>query len=166
MRGPNERCPPRAWLRAIGEGLRAEYAAIEAPVPERLAALPDQVDAAPSLIASEVPCRDRGASGRLAESRQSPNKERARPVGTAIRLPVENTRHGAGIVAPTLDRPPWQSRLDWSGSHSASGSHHRGANGPPLAQDATLLERRSRTYVLITSMMILFAAFGFIWLTW
>ena len=32
-----------------------------------------------------------GASGRLAESRQSPNKERARPVGTANRLLVENT---------------------------------------------------------------------------
>jgi hypothetical protein len=65
MRGPNERCPPRVWLRAIGEGLRAEYAAIEAPVPERLAALPDQVDAAPSLIASEVPCRDRGRLGSI-----------------------------------------------------------------------------------------------------
>jgi hypothetical protein len=35
-----------------------------------------------------------------------------------------------------------------------------------LAEEATLLERRSRTYVLITGMTILFAAFGFIWLTW
>ena len=35
-----------------------------------------------------------------------------------------------------------------------------------LAREATLLERRSRTYVLITGMMILLAAFGFIWLTW
>jgi hypothetical protein len=35
-----------------------------------------------------------------------------------------------------------------------------------LAHEATLLERRSRTYVLITGVLILFAAFGFIWLTW
>ena len=35
-----------------------------------------------------------------------------------------------------------------------------------LAQDATRLERRSRTYVIITFTLILLVAFGFIWLTW
>jgi hypothetical protein len=35
-----------------------------------------------------------------------------------------------------------------------------------FAHEARLLERRSRIYVLITGVMILFAAFGFIWLTW
>jgi hypothetical protein len=35
-----------------------------------------------------------------------------------------------------------------------------------LAQDATRLERRSRAYVVITGIVILLAAFGFIWLTW
>jgi hypothetical protein len=35
-----------------------------------------------------------------------------------------------------------------------------------LDQEAALLERRSRTYVIITDLVLLLFAFGFIWLTW
>jgi hypothetical protein len=35
-----------------------------------------------------------------------------------------------------------------------------------LAQEASRIERRSRTYVIVAGTMILLAAFGFIWLTW
>jgi hypothetical protein len=35
-----------------------------------------------------------------------------------------------------------------------------------LDQDAALLERRSRTYVVITGLLLPLFAFGFIWMTW
>ena len=38
----------RAWLLAIGKRLRAEYAAVEEPLPERLAALLKQLEEPPA----------------------------------------------------------------------------------------------------------------------
>jgi hypothetical protein len=39
MRKASEFLPRRTWLVQIGQGLQAEYAAVEEPVPEYLAAL-------------------------------------------------------------------------------------------------------------------------------
>jgi hypothetical protein len=35
-----------------------------------------------------------------------------------------------------------------------------------LDQEAALLERRSRAYVIITALVLVLFAFAFIWLTW
>jgi hypothetical protein len=46
MRAPERRDLPAGakWLLAIGQQLRAEYPAVEGPLPERLAALLQQVE--------------------------------------------------------------------------------------------------------------------------
>jgi hypothetical protein len=44
MRKASERNPRTPWVLAIGQALRAEYAAQEEPVPERLATLLDQIE--------------------------------------------------------------------------------------------------------------------------
>jgi hypothetical protein len=74
-------------------------------------------------------------------------------------------RTGSRTFVSTLGRPPWQSK-DSRGLIPRLGVTTVRIDTRHLAEEATLLERRSRTYVLITGMTILFAAFGFIWLTW
>jgi hypothetical protein len=123
MRGSIERRPQRAWVRAIGEGLRAEYAATDEPVPERLAALLHRIDVQTddAVVASEVHRSRRSPDWLIARS------ERTRPVfvGPSVLLRV------AGSVMQRRSSITGQASGFWlqapvlQPTHQRSGQHER-----------------------------------------
>jgi len=81
----------REWLLAIGQRLRAEYAALGDPIPERLAALVAQLEAPPAAAAaSAAPAASPAAVAHVAPDpepvQDSPYRPPCEPRGQAARL--------------------------------------------------------------------------------